>query len=92
MPAQTDWRRRLFGLRPVRHDEAYYGTAEWKRLRAEHLEIEPWCRRCLAEGQGLVAADQVNHMLARKRGGKSEHGNLESLCRRHHSIETFSGR
>lgn len=59
----------LFGARPRREaNRAYdrqrravsetrrlYGTGRWKRLRAYHLGLEPFCRMCAARGQATEA-------------------------------------
>lgn len=77
--------------RPVRFDEAFYSSPEWRRIRAAHLALEPFCRDCVLLGR-FVKANQVNHIKPRKRGGSSDHKNLESLCRAHHTRKTFAGR
>lgn len=61
--------------------------AAWERIRAEHLELEPWCRVHLAAGE-LIRATEVDHILARRHGGPDDHSNLRSLCKSHHSRRT----
>jgi len=60
---------------------------DWERIRAEHLELEPWCRFHLELGD-RVPATEVDHILARRRGGTDDHSNLRSLCKPHHSRRT----
>ena len=71
--------RRRLGL--AAHD-AYYHTAAWRRLTTAHLQIEPLCRRCLAEGR-VVAGYGSNHIIPREQGGPDIHANLETLCKGH---------
>jgi 5-methylcytosine-specific restriction protein A len=50
---------------------------------AEH----PLCQDC--EDRGLVVeATQVDHMVAKAKGGQDEMGNLRSLCASCHSRKT----
>jgi 5-methylcytosine-specific restriction protein A len=57
--------------------------AAWRRLRAEHLAMEPDC----ACGCGQVATD-VDHIVSRVAGGSDDHANLQSLAHGHHSRKT----
>lgn len=72
--------------RPCR---ALYRTSAWRKLRAEHLTREPWCRMHEARGEH-VAAGHVDHIKAH-RGNAAlffDRGNLQSLCARcHNSIK-----
>jgi 5-methylcytosine-specific restriction endonuclease McrA len=83
---------RLTGCRCVRRDRSGdltqpgYG-AGWRALRAEHLAMEPWCRECLTHGR-YVAATDVDHITARRKGGSEEHDNLRSLCHACHARKT----
>lgn len=61
--------------------------ADWERTAAEHLLLEPWCRFHLARGTQVAATD-VDHILARRRGGSDDHANLRSLCKPCHSRRT----
>lgn len=58
---------------------------QWLKIRAEHLEMEPWCRAC-----GIHATD-VDHIVPRRQGGSDDHPNLQSLCHSHHSQKTRRG-
>ena len=74
-------------LCPMRHDrrpsasQRGYG-AQWRRVRAEHLEMEPDCRSCGAP------AREVDHIVTRRSGGSDDHDNLRSLCKPCHSRRT----
>jgi 5-methylcytosine-specific restriction endonuclease McrA len=69
-------------------DDAYYHSAEWKRLRDEHLQMEPLCRRHAERGEvkavlGVKDGGGVNHIVPRRLGGADSHENLETLCGPH---------
>jgi 5-methylcytosine-specific restriction enzyme A len=61
---------------------------KWRRIRAAYLADHPWCERCLADGIYTAATDV--HHLDRHAGDpeKFYNGQLESLCKPHHSAET----
>jgi 5-methylcytosine-specific restriction protein A len=63
-----------------------YDTA-WQHTRADHLELEPWCRFHRERGE-YVPATEVDHVIARRRGGTDDHANLRSLCKPCHSRRT----
>ena len=63
-----------------------YG-AEWRARRDAHLRREPLCRECSKTGRVTPATD-VDHIVARAKGGGEEDENLQSLCATHHSIKT----
>jgi 5-methylcytosine-specific restriction protein A len=63
-----------------------YG-ARWRALRALVLQSEPLCRDCQAEGRVTPATD-VDHILAREKGGTDERSNLAPRCHAHHSAKT----
>ena len=44
----------------------WYGTARWRRLRAEQLERQPLCERC--QSQGRVTPATVCHHTVPHRG------------------------
>lgn len=60
----------------------YYQTPEWRALRAEVFQDEPFCRIC-----GRVT-EHVDHIIPRTQGGPDERSNLQGLCSMHHSQKT----
>lgn len=68
---------------PAHKALGFYGTA-WRRRQAEHLALEPTCRRC---GQ---AAEMADHIQPRSQGGTDEHDNLQSLCLSCHGNKTWT--
>ena len=67
-----------------------YG-ARWRRLRAAYLAEHPICADPLGHhaGEGRVeAATDVDHIVARERGGTDEDRNLQALCHACHSEKT----
>lgn len=68
-------------------DDSFYHSAEWRRLRDEHLAIEPLCQRHLSKGK-IVKGDLAHHLVPRERGGTDSHENLETLCTEcHNAVE-----
>jgi 5-methylcytosine-specific restriction endonuclease McrA len=55
--------------------------------RERHLEKEPFCRDCSADGIERVA-DEIDHILPLADGGTNSPDNLRSLCRDCHRIRT----
>jgi 5-methylcytosine-specific restriction protein A len=70
--------------RPSARERGY--DRPWERRRAEHLELEPWCRFHLERGQRVRATD-VDHIVPRP-AGSDDHSNLRSLCKSCHSRRT----
>lgn len=69
--------------------QGLYGR-RWKRIRAAHLAVNPWCVRCLEDGEYIPATD-VDHIVDHK--GDVElfyKGDLQSLCHKHHSEKTVT--
>lgn len=64
---------------------------QWLRLRAQVLETEPRCLRCLQAGK-LSAATQVDHIVPLKRGGSNEISNLQPLCHDCHAHKSAAER
>jgi len=64
----------------VKDNNTYYHSPEWRALRAQHLAIEPLCRRCLPRA---VKGYGVNHIIPRRQGGADSEENLETLCKAH---------
>jgi 5-methylcytosine-specific restriction protein A len=60
-----------------------YGS-EWRRIRKQHLKVEPRCRLCQAP------ATQVDHIQPLSRGGTHARSNLRSLCEPCHRTVTAS--
>lgn len=69
--------------RPADH-YPFYGSAAWRRLRADVLREEPQCRRC---GRASVEAD---HILPRRRWPALAlvRENVQGLCRVCHGQKT----
>lgn len=63
-----------------------YG-AQWRKTRAAFLKGHPWCEQCLTERR-YVTATEVDHQTPRKQGGTDAPGNLQALCKAHHSSKT----
>lgn len=59
--------------------------AAWRRLRASVLSEQPLCPRCQEAGY-LVSAKEVDHIDGD--ATNNERGNLEGLCKLHHSQKT----
>jgi 5-methylcytosine-specific restriction protein A len=73
--------------RPTATERGY--DAEWRRLRAQHLALNPWCMECASFGKA-ERATEVDHIIPHK-GDDSlrlDPANLQSLCHYHHSQKT----
>lgn len=64
--------------------KGYYQTYAWKKLRKEHIQLEPLCRMCDERGL-VVIANTVDHIVPRNEGGMDAHYNLQSLCETCHA-------
>ena len=63
-------------------------TRRWQRLSRAYRRRNPLCVLCRAEGY-VVAAREVDHIIARRDGGAVwDERNLQSLCRTHHMLKT----
>lgn len=83
-----------------REQRSYYDTrrgssaargydARWQRARIVHLQQEPFCRACRAEGKA-VAATEVDHIRPHKGDMVLfwNRNNWQSLCSRCHKRKT----
>lgn len=61
---------------------------KWRYIRAQFLHLHPFCVECERDGQ-VVAANEVDHIVALAGGGTHEHANLRALCKPHHSARTM---
>jgi len=61
-----------------------YDTARWKRLRLNHLQLNPLCVYCL-EADRITEATICDHIEPHKGDEyKFFNGKLQSLCKAHH--------
>ncbi|TDR89121.1 hypothetical protein EV668_3609 [Enterovirga rhinocerotis] len=58
----------------------------WRRARAEHLRLHPWCAMCAREGR-QVRAVHVHHSIPHKgnRAVFNDRSRWVSLCTEHHN-------
>jgi 5-methylcytosine-specific restriction endonuclease McrA len=62
---------------------AFYKSAQWKKVRAQVLAREPFCRACKR------VAQVVDHIVEIKDGGaKVSYDNLQPLCHNCHNKKT----
>lgn len=54
--------------------------AQWQKIRARKLAEEPLCRICKEVRGIIVAADSVDHIVPRAKGGTDAWENLQSTC------------
>lgn len=72
--------------RTSRHERGY-GTA-WDKLRQRILTRDKHlCQPCKAKGR-LTAANQVDHILPKAKGGTDEADNLQTICSECHTAKT----
>jgi len=66
-----------------------YNTTAWRKLRALHLNLHPFCEHCLAAGKHKTA-NTVDHRIAISQGGDPfpSHDGLASYCAGCHSAKT----
>jgi len=62
----------------------------WQRVRAQVLAEEPYCRRCLEQGNGAAArrSEICDHIVALSEGGSGDRGNLCGMCKPCHDAKT----
>ena len=77
-------------MRPQTYREKtkpWYGTAAWKKRRAEQLSREPLCWMCLEDGT-VATATVADHDPPHKGDWQRfMTGPLKSLCKRHHDSD-----
>jgi len=70
----------------------WYGSARWRRLRADVIQVEPFCRACLVAGRQTLTHD-IDHI--RKHEGNPvlfwDRANLQGLCKVCHTVKTSRG-
>ena len=67
--------------------ERGYGYS-WQKLRMSALKRDKFlCQECRRNGKA-IAANDVDHKLAKAHGGSDSMDNLESLCRKCHRAKT----
>jgi 5-methylcytosine-specific restriction protein A len=84
---QEEQRRARDRQRPTSTARGY--DADWRALRADVLEAEPWCRRCRGLGV-MTRATDVDHVqpVAARPDLRLVRSNLMPLCHPHHSERT----
>lgn len=60
---------------------------QWRKLRLMFLRANPLCVECQRSGL-VVAATEVDHIVAKSRGGGDDWENLQGLCKSCHSRKT----
>lgn len=64
------------------------GGRPWRRIRDAVMKRDQHlCQACRRDGR-LTLATQVDHILAKARGGTDDQANLEAICGPHHEIKT----
>jgi len=86
----THARSRPLATRPAGH--RWYSCARWRRLRAELLREEPFCRTCRAQGRNVLTAE-IDHIV--KHDGDPgrfwDRNNCQGLCAACHHVKTGRG-
>lgn len=66
--------------------------AHWRKLRAWFLTSNPICTDPFyMHGSRVVLATDVDHIIAKRDGGRDDVNNLQSLCHSCHSRKTRQG-
>lgn len=78
--------------RPTAHQRGYGAT--WRLLRGMYLRRHPICADPYgihASAREIVAATDVDHVIAKRDGGRDIEENFQALCHSCHSRKTASG-
>ncbi|MFA5054024.1 MAG: HNH endonuclease [Parcubacteria group bacterium] len=77
--------------RPSAAERGYDAT--WRKLRASHLALNPYCVMCAAMGK-VERATEVDHIIPHKGDDalRLDPENLASLCSWHHKSKTMRER
>jgi len=68
-------------------DKRFYDSALWKRVRAQVLREDPYCREC-RRNKRIVLADVVDHIDRIQAGGsRLAASNLQPLCHPCHNAK-----
>ena len=80
----TRWEQHQRGRTP---EQQGYGIA-WKRLRQVVIRRDQGlCQQCKRDGK-IRSGTDVDHIVAKSRGGTDDMSNLELLCRSCHASKT----
>ena len=70
-----------------RDDKRFYDSVLWRKVRAQVLREEPYCREC-ARHNIITLAAMVDHIERLATGGnRLDRANLQSLCNSCHAIK-----
>lgn len=74
--------------RRTHSNQKFYNSTAWRRARAAYIAQHPLCVHCKEEDR-ITAGDVVDHKTPINQGGDPfDHGNLQTLCHRHHNIKS----
>ena len=91
-PREVSERERKAKVDQKRKDDPsrkLYQTREWRALRKQVLQANPFCVVCQKEGR-LIPATVVDHKRPHKGDVAKfyDAGNLQPMCKRHHDAKT----